>query len=599
MLQRAHTRSAVLALLLAAGCAAFGTSQPVQVFVDPELSSAASSEQLGEMARQQIAQARALRGPEGARCEIDFDRDRVAFRGVQNADSKGYALSETELHARKARGRVDVTLVPTPGGGSSTPTCSLVGYEVGDTIDADEALEIGRLVSVLAALGVQVPSEYRSGKGKGGVLIVANDTISYDNGDRYEGRSVAGMPLGEGVLYFAAGGRYEGLFAKGRPAGLGKLVTKAGRILEGDLVDGNLQGTGTETLPNGTVFSGNFENGVRHGQFTARRSDGSDSVQRWKHGKLVYEGPGPQTLARLAEAPICSLSSTAWVYVSGGCANGLAEGKGEAAPADPADRRLVSGRFEAGEFVEGQLRSIEGEILEGAWRHYRLDLQGREIVADEIVYDGGWSNGRRHGKGICLFDGVMEACEYETGARMDAVHRARVAAKQESVRQRHCDTAMPALERQDEQLREMAKHPLCRIAMESREHESAGDTDCVGDDTCSIAALSGSDLVAVGACIDAENEKLTKHLEQAGGYLRTILDNACAHRNDLLAGSQRRDRLASSVREQLSDLEQVHGRAMESLERRDDSPSAANALPTRPRGSPATAARARNARPTP
>ena len=167
MLQRAHTRSAVLALLFAAGCAAFGTSQPVQVFVDPELSSAASSEQLGEMARQQIAQARALRGPEGSRCEIDFDRDRVAFRGVQNADSKGYALSETELHARKARGRVDVTLVPTPGGGSSTPTCSLVGYEVGDTIDADEALEIGRLVSVLAALGVQVPSEYRSGKGKG------------------------------------------------------------------------------------------------------------------------------------------------------------------------------------------------------------------------------------------------------------------------------------------------------------------------------------------------------------------------------------------------------------------------------------------------
>ena len=87
--------------------------------------------------------------------------------------------------------------------------------------------------------------------------------------------------------------------------------------------------------------------------------------------------------------------------------------------------------------------------------------------------------------------------------------------------------------------------------------------------------------------------------ERAGGYRRTILDNACAHRNDLLAGSQRRDRLASSVREQLSDLEQVHGRAMESLERRDDSPSAANALPTRPRGSPATAARARNARPTP
>ena len=87
-------------------------------------------------------------------------------------------------------------------------------------------------------------------------------------------------------------------------------------------------------------------------------------------------------------------------------------------------------------------------------------------------------------------------------------------------------------------------------------------------------------------------------------YLRTILDNACAHRNDLLAGSQRRDRLASSIREQLSDLEQVHGRAMESLERRDapvardGSPSEANALPTSPRGSPATAARARNARPT-
>ncbi len=563
MLHGARAGFAALALLFGAGCAVLGTSQPVQVFVDPELSAAASSEQLGEIARQQIAQARAraARGREGSRCDVDFEQDRVGFPDAQHTETEGYALSKTELHLSKARGRVDVTLVPAAGGGSSTRACNLVGYEVGDMIDADEAVEIGRLVSVLAALGVQVPNEYRSGKGKGGVLTVANDTISYDNGDRYEGRSVAGMPLGQGVLYFADGSRYDGLFEKGRPAGPGKLVTKAGRILEGTLVDGNLHGTGSETLPNGTVYSGNFENGVRHGRFTTRRSDGSDSVQQWKRGKLVYEGPGPQTLARLAEAPICSLSSTAWVYVSGGCENGLAEGKGAAAPADPADMRLVSGRFEGGEFVEGQLRSIEGVFLEGAWKHYRLDVQGREIVADEIVYDGGWSNGRRHGKGSCLFDGVMEACQYERGARMDAVHRARVAAKQAAERQLRCDAALPALERQDEELREMAKRSLCRIAIETLGRQSAGDTGCAGDDACSIARLSEPELEAVGACIDDENEKLTQRLEQAGGYLRTILDNACAHRKDLLAGSQLRDRLASSVREQLSDLEQVQGRA--------------------------------------
>ena len=220
----------------------------------------------------------------------------------------------------------------------------------------------------------------------------------------------------------------------------------------------------------------------------------------------------------------------------------------------------MSGRFEAGEFVEGQLRSIEGEFLEGAWKHYRLDIQGREIVANEIVYDGGWSNGRRHGKGACLFDGVMEACQHDRGARMDSVHLARVAAKQEAERQRRCDGAMPALERQDEELREMAERPLCRSAVESQQRESAGDNGCAGDDGCRLAQLSGPELEAVGACIDAENEKLTQRLEQAGGYLRTILDNACAHREDLLAGSQLRDRLASSVREQLSGLEQVHGR---------------------------------------
>ena len=109
----------------------------------------------------------------------------------------------------------------------------------------------------------------------------------------------------------------------------------------------------------------------------------------------------------------------------------------------------------------------------------------------------------------------------------------------------------------------MAERPLCpytQIALESHERESTGDTGCAGDAACSIAQLSGPELEAVGACIDAENEKLTQRLEQAGGYLRTILDNACAHRKDLLAGSQLRDRLASSVREQLSDLEQVHGR---------------------------------------
>jgi hypothetical protein len=522
-------------LAVATGCRTLGASEAFPVFVDPELPSAAAPAELREAARRQLAAAPAPgRGPV---CVVDLEAGRVT---VGDDDGESHPLSETQLHVRRGSGRVTVSLATS--GSRPSPLCGLARWGVGDTLEPAEALEVSRLVSVLAAVGIDVPKVYRSGQGRGGVFVVEHDTLLLPGGDRYEGRTVAGLPSGRGILHYAGGGRREGTFAGGEPVGKGKRVTAAGRILEGEIVDDHLRGPGRETLPNGTVYTGTYVDGRREGRFAVVNADGSDLVQIWKDGERVFEAPGPGSLAALAEAPVCGLNTPGWVYVGGGCENGLAQGQGTAAPTDSDDVRVARGRFEAGEFVTGQVRSLSGHLREGTWKDFRLEGQGREIVDGRVVYEGGWANGRPHGEGQCLHEGALEPCEHDHGARMDAVHVARVEARQEAERLRRCDEALPALAERDRALEELSSEALCQ------------------------GELDAADAGALGACIERSNQQLTETLEGAGRQLRTILDNACAERDVLLTESRDRDRLATAVRERLSALESALRAARDAAE---------------------------------
>jgi len=89
-------------------------------------------------------------------------------------------------------------------------------------------------------------------------------TITYPNGNRYDGTFADGEPSGKGVLTIAGQGVYFGAFADGLPNG------------EGMLVDSD-----------GTVYRGTFLDGYAEGEVNVTQADGTTSQQTWKDGEKV------------------------------------------------------------------------------------------------------------------------------------------------------------------------------------------------------------------------------------------------------------------------------------------------------------------------
>lgn len=165
--------------------------------------------------------------------------------------------------------------------------------------------------------------------------------LVFENGDKYEGDIMDGVPHGRGKLYCKGGTRYEGEFKKGNYHGLGKiffansgcymgeftegriegfghmefdngkywgewgqfrvgkytrggrhgyglLVWRSGEWYEGEFSKNEYHGLGFLSLPDGRCYAGQFQNGKAHGEGILIFPDGRVHKGEFRHGRFLW-----------------------------------------------------------------------------------------------------------------------------------------------------------------------------------------------------------------------------------------------------------------------------------------------------------------------
>ena len=101
-----------------------------------------------------------------------------------------------------------------------------------------EEQKMRRIVICCAVLAVMVVSGCMTGRG-----VVSKAAVSFEDGSKYDGQLVNGVPEGHGSIVFPEGGKYTGEFKNGM-----------------------MDGEGVYNYPNGSTYEGSFKKGLRHGK---------------------------------------------------------------------------------------------------------------------------------------------------------------------------------------------------------------------------------------------------------------------------------------------------------------------------------------------
>ena len=133
--------------------------------------------------------------------------------------------------------------------------------------------------------------------------LSGNCVYTFQSGDVYEGEFVEGKKHGKGKYTAFDGSYYEGDFENDLRHGKGKLVTSDGGVYEGDFEKGVKSGYGTYAYPNGDSYEGEFSGDLRHGngkyvwsngetytgEFAAGNMNGYGTYT-WPEGRPSYTG---------------------------------------------------------------------------------------------------------------------------------------------------------------------------------------------------------------------------------------------------------------------------------------------------------------------
>ena len=87
------------------------------------------------------------------------------------------------------------------------------------------------------------------------------ETFNYDNGDKYVGDVVNGLPHGQGTYTRSNGDKYVGEWKDGLPDGHGTETSSDGREYVGEFKDGKKHGQGIYAFPDGYQYIGELRDG--------------------------------------------------------------------------------------------------------------------------------------------------------------------------------------------------------------------------------------------------------------------------------------------------------------------------------------------------
>ena len=119
--------------------------------------------------------------------------------------------------------------------------------------------------------------------------------LRYEDGSKYDGWCLRGVPHGKGILSYTNGDIYDGDFEAGIRHGIGLYRWADGTQYEGNWVQNVQTGNGVETRPNGTLYHGAFENGKWQGKGRVSFRNGDfyeGTLEDW-----IPCGPGTLQLA--------------------------------------------------------------------------------------------------------------------------------------------------------------------------------------------------------------------------------------------------------------------------------------------------------------
>jgi len=215
------------------------------------------------------------------------------------------------------------------------------------------------------------------GETRGGETPHGFGTITFPNGNRYEGRWVNGKRTGPGKYFYSNGSRYEGEVQEGHLHGRGVLTFANGNHYEGEFKFGKREGRGIFTWHDGEKYEGGFLNDKRDGYgvyFYANRD--------------VYRGR---------------------------FSNGLKHGFGI--------YYYSNGDKYEGYFKEGQrhgagtLQFNNGDRYEGEFKNDKQNGMGLLTESNRNKYEGKFKNDRKHGDGISFIkeDGTICIQKWKMG----------------------------------------------------------------------------------------------------------------------------------------------------------------------------------------
>ena len=108
---------------------------------------------------------------------------------------------------------------------------------------------------------------------------------TYDDGDTYTGEFLRGERHGEGVYVWHTGARYEGHFRNGKRFGKGTMRYSDGRTFSGTWGNNEPQ-SGKMTFPDGREYSGEFNDAMPHGKGYMTNPEGLVQFGTFKEGTL-------------------------------------------------------------------------------------------------------------------------------------------------------------------------------------------------------------------------------------------------------------------------------------------------------------------------